>query len=604
MNKEELHKPLEAATRALAKKRAVTVRLQGNAAPSDIHTSDVVTLPVPDGRMTKEKLRSLRGQADLAALSLRYHSEKIHASLRPTSAKAAQMFDALERTRIEILGSHNWQGVSANLAQRMEDYCTRQGYDHLPERADPPTADILALLLRERALGIKPPANVARLVDLWRNWLEMAGGTILTNLPDHIEDQKQYGMLINSLIQKLELAAKEEGTEDATLKKDADSSQQEMQDEDGQEDDSAGAPSPGSLTSDGSGESDITGGETSSDAPPDDISPPQSDAPAKASNLIPNTRDFSELLNSPHYHPFTTRFDEVVKAEALVNGEELNRLRMLLDQKLANLHSVTSKLAGRLGRVLMARQAHAWEHELEDGIIDGKRLTRVIIDPNYSYFYKREKETDFRDTVVTLLLDNSGSMRGRPITVAALCADILARTLERCGVKVEILGFTTRDWKGGQSRKYWTEQGRRATPGRLNDLRHIIYKSADTRWQKARKNLGLMLKDGILKENIDGEAILWAYQRLMARPEQRRILMVISDGAPVDDSTLSVNSGSYLDQHLRQVIDAIQDYSNVELLAIGIGHDVTRYYKRAVTISDAMQLGDVMARELVKLFKE
>jgi cobaltochelatase CobT len=604
MMKDSLQKPLEAATRALSKQRNVSVRFRDNAPPNDINTSNVITLSVPDGRMTKEKFRSLRGEADLAALSLRYHSEKVHASLRPGSAKAAQMFDALERTRIEILGSENWQGVAANLTKRMEDYCIRQGYEHLPERADPPAADILALLLRERTLGIKPPDSAKRLVELWRSWLEMAGGAILDSLPLHLNDQQQYGMLINSLIKKLEAAAKEEGKEDAKLKQDADSAEEEISDEEGEEDDSEGAPSPGSLTSEGGGESDITGGHTQSDAPPDETLPPQNDAPAQQNNQIPNTPNFSELLNTATYHPFTTRFDEVVKAESLVNTEEMSRLRMLLDDKLSNLHSITSKLASRLGRVLMARQAHAWEHELEDGIIDGKRLTRVIIDPNYSYFYKREKETDFRDTVVTLLLDNSGSMRGRPITVAALCADILARTLERCGVKVEILGFTTRDWKGGQSRKLWTEQGRKATPGRLNDLRHIIYKSADMRWQKARKNIGLMLKDGILKENIDGEAILWAYQRLVARPEQRRILMVISDGAPVDDSTLSVNSGSYLDQHLRHVIEAIEDHSNVELLAIGIGHDVTRYYKRAVTISDAMQLGDVMARELVKLFKE
>ncbi len=350
----------------------------------------------------------------------------------------------------------------------------------------------------------------------------------------------------------------------------------------------------------GSGETEtMFTGVTSTDAPPNAAEQIQYDAPAQPSNIRPP--DFNAVLNAG-YHAFTTQFDEIIEADKLATTEEMVRLRQLLDQKLIHLHSVTGKLANRLQRLLLARQARIFEYEMEEGILDGRRLSNIIINPAYQNIYKQEKETDFRDTVVSLLIDNSGSMRGRPITVAALCADILARTLERCGVRVEILGFTTRDWKGGQSRKLWLERERPVNPGRLNDLRHIIYKSADQRWQKARRSIGLMLKDGILKENIDGEAIVWAHSRLLARPEQRRILMVISDGAPVDDSTLSSNNGSYLDRHLWQVINAIETNSDVELLAIGIGHDVTRYYKRAVTISDVNQLGDVMAKELVKLF--
>jgi cobaltochelatase CobT len=341
-------------------------------------------------------------------------------------------------------------------------------------------------------------------------------------------------------------------------------------------------------------------GVTSDDAPPPDAARQVwHDAPAQPSNIRPP--DFEALLTAG-YHSFTTQFDEVIEADKLASPEELARLRQLLDQKLVHLHSVTGKLASRLQRLLLARQARIFEYEMEEGLLDARKLSHVIIRPDYRNIYKQEKETDFRDTVVTLLIDNSGSMRGRPVTVAALCADILARTLERCGVRVEILGFTTRDWKGGRGRKLWLERDRPVNPGRLNDLRHIVYKSADQRWQKARRNIGLMLKDGILKENIDGEAIVWAHGRLLARPEQRRILMIISDGAPVDDSTLSSNNGGYLDRHLRQVIHAIENNSDVELLAIGIGHDVTRYYKRAVTISDVSRLGDVMAKELVKLF--
>jgi cobaltochelatase CobT len=601
MNRDSYYKPLEAAARALARKPKVSVRFRSNEPPPVINTQEAIAVATPEPELHPQALAALRGEIDLAALALRHHNPKTHASLRPTSLKAAAMFDTLERTRVELLGSQAFAGVEANLTRRMEQYCEREGYDRMPERADPPMADILALMLRERALGLKPPASTARIVDLWRRWVETAAGDTLNALSLHLSDQRQYGTLLQSLIRTLEKSGKDEGTEDATLKKDETQSD-EKTDSDESDDGNSDAPPAQSMGGDGDSEGAMMGAVHSSELPPDDATQVEGDSPPRERNSLPNTVDFETLANNVHYRSFTTRFDEVVEADKLAPPEEMARLRMLLDQKLVNLHSVTAKLASRLQRLLFAHQMHAWDYELEEGVIDGKRLARAIVNPNYPYLFKQEKRADFRDTVVTLLIDNSGSMRGRPITVASLCADILARTLERCGVKVEILGFTTRDWKGGQSRRLWVEQGRAGAPGRLNDLRHIIYKSADQRWQKARRNLGLMLKDGILKENIDGEAVLWAHQRLLARPEQRRILMVISDGAPVDDSTLSVNPGIYLDQHLRQVIGAIESYSDVELLAIGIGHDVTRYYTRAVTISDVEQLGDVMAKELVKLF--
>ena len=579
-----LHKRLEATARALAKKSGVSVRLQGNQAPSALNTSETISLPQPGGKMGRNALASLRGEADLAALALRYHAPATHAGLRPVSQNAAAVFDVLERTRIELFGSQKWNGVQANLAERAD------------KQAGGELADILALVLRQQVLGIKPPKRMAQAVEFWRNHVGNKIVEMLAGLADHIHDQKAYGITVNHILKVLELAGKQQGREEKA-EEDSDTGGNETESD---HEDSRGEEQSTLETIAGPGGSETTfTAATSGDAPPDTTEQVQYDAPAQPSNIRPP--DFETLLNSG-YHAFATQFDEIIEADKLATPEEMSRLRQLLDQKLVHLHSVTGKLANRLQRLLLARQARIFEYDMEEGVLDGRRLSNIIINPGYPNIYKQEKETDFRDTIVSLLIDNSGSMRGRPITVAAICADILARTLERCGVRVEILGFTTRDWKGGQSRKLWLERDRPMHPGRLNDLRHIIYKSADQRWQKSRRNIGLMLKDGILKENIDGEAIIWAHSRLLARPEQRRMLMAISDGAPVDDSTLSSNNGSYLDRHLWQVIHAIENNSDVELLAIGIGHDVTRYYKRAVTISDVNQLGDVMAKELVKLF--
>jgi cobaltochelatase CobT len=584
-----VNKRLEAAARALAKNPKVVIKMRGNEIPPELNENPVITLPATEA----ENLSFLRGEADLAALSLRYHIPKIHYSLRPAAFNSALVFDALERTRIEILGSEHWQGVKANLIQRAQNRLRHKNRSQGEE-----LGDALSLLLREKVLGVKPPQNKAPLVELWRKHLDGKLEEMLSGLVGHLSNQKEYAQTVNHILKVLDLAVRQQNKEEKPQENpDSEETDQNTAkaDEDRQEETEAET-----VAGTGGSERSIAGMASDDYEPPEDAPVMEYDLPSYPANAPMN--DFDALLHSNTYRAFTTQFDELIDADKLASHEEILRLRFQLDQKLINLHSITSKLAARLQRVLFAKQARTFEYGLEEGIIDNKRLANVIVNPDYEYFYKREKETDFRDTVVTLLIDNSGSMRGRPITVAALCADILARTLERCGVKVEILGFTTRDWKGGQSRKLWLERDRPLNPGRLNDLRHIVYKSADTRWQKARRNIGLMLKDGILKENIDGEAIIWAHGRLLARPEQRRILMVISDGAPVDDSTLSSNNGGYLDQHLLQVIHAIENNSDVELLAIGIGHDVTRYYKRAVTISDVSQLGDVMAKELAKLF--
>ena len=593
MTDKAIQKRLEAASRAISKRKNLSINFSGDIASPALGNNEVINLPRIDD------IALLRGDADLSSLALRYHNPLIHYNFRPQSANAAVVFDALEQARIEIIGSQNWSGVKQNLIKRLEEYHSKQVYHSTSQ----PVADILALLLREQILGTKPPKKIKTIVDLWRTRLNDSVGRILKNLPASINDQKKYASLVNNIIKELSFEGKEEGKSEAG-KSYGNSNEETSSEQTSDDSNENNKEQTDFISSSETGEKSFTSVIKSEDLPPDDAV--QLDSPMNSSpvNHIANVSDFSELINSPEYHIFTTNFDEIIEADKLSSPEEANRLRGVLDQKLISFHSVTSKLANRLQRLLLAKQSLIYEYEVEEGIIDSKNLSKLITNPNYSYIYKQEKETNFLDTIVTLLIDNSGSMRGRPITVAAICADILARTLERCGVKVEILGFTTRDWKGGQSRKLWQDSGKPEKSGRLNDLRHIIYKSANMRWQKARKNIGIMLKEGILKENIDGEAIIWAHKRLLARPEQRKILMVISDGAPVDDSTLSINSGNYLSEHLNKVIKSIENYSPVELLAIGIGHDVTRYYKRAVTISDVTQLGDVMAKELVKLFDE
>jgi cobaltochelatase CobT len=515
------------------------------------------------------------------------------------------VFEAVEQARVEAIGARAMPGVAQNLGAMIADRYQRRGII-ATERKDAPLEEALALIVRERLTGVAPPQNAGMLVDLWRPWIEEKAAAKLDELGGQIADQAAFARLSRDLIAALDMADElgedpdDEGEDENEGEQGEEGQSEERQE--GEQEDAESAASEDTERSDSDMQRSMEeAAEIDSDDVPEDFDAeesPEGDQPWRPQ--LP----FGSSINDDFYKVYSNQFDEEIGAEDLCDAEELTRLRGYLDKQLASMQGVVARLANRLQRRLMAQQNRSWDFDLEEGLLDAARLTRVIIDPLHALSFKVERDTEFRDTVVTLLLDNSGSMRGRPITVAATCADILARTLERCGVKVEILGFTTRAWKGGQARERWLAEGKPAAPGRLNDLRHIIYKSADMPWRRARRNLGLMMREGLLKENIDGEALIWAHNRLLGRPEQRRILMVISDGAPVDDSTLSVNSGNYLERHLRQVIGDIETRSPVELIAIGIGHDVTRYYRRAVTIIDAEELGGAMTDKLAELFEE
>jgi len=563
----------------------------------------LVQLPEPSRAPSAREIAVVRGWADSLALTAACHDPKLHARLAPKSGPARAVFESVERARIEALGANRMPGMAANLSARVEDQYGHGRYAEITERADAPLEDALSLIVRERLTGAAPPNTAKAMVDLWRPWIEERAGRTLSKLDKLAEDQATFGRSLRDLLKSLNVSEelsdgeREEGEDD---EQDPESGDQESKDNsEGQE--------PQDQDSDdqrGEGEE----GETTDQA--QDADADQFDADADSDEMAdarePWRPNFN-VLDNPEafgYKVFNRTHDEEIAAENLSTPDELERLRSFLDKELRNLQGAVARLANRLQRKLLAQQNRAWDFDLEEGTLDAARLTRVITDPLHPLSFKHERDADFRDTIVTLLLDNSGSMRGRPIMVAACCADILARTLERCGVKVEILGFTTRAWKGGQAREAWLAAGKPANPGRLNDLRHIIYKPADAPWRRAKRSLALMMREGLLKENIDGEALAWAHRRLQARPERRRILMMISDGAPVDDSTLSVNTGSYLELHLRQVIEEIETRSSVELIAIGIGHDVTRYYRRAVTITDPSELAGAMTDKLVELFEE
>jgi cobaltochelatase CobT len=562
-------------------------------------------LPEPARKMTRRDAAIVRGHADSIALKLACHDPKVHRKLMPGNPQARGVFEAVEQARVEAIGARRMAGVAKNLTAMLDDHFHRGKFDEITDRADAPLSDALAMLVRERLTGMAPPAAARKMVDLWRPVLEDKIGARLDRLDRLAEDQAKFGDAVHDLLTALELG------DDRNA--DADDDENQDDNRDGENDQSGAEGSPDSdaaqemsadqaqASTDEMSESAMESAQASTSDTFDDGELGDDETPGEATR--PNSRRDNQP-RGPEYHAFAPKFDEVVAAEDLCDHDELERLRSYLDKQLAHLQGIVARLANRLQRRLMAQQNRAWEFDLEEGILDPARLSRVVTDPYHPLSFMHEKEATFRDTVVTLLLDNSGSMRGRPITVAATCADILARTLERCGVKVEILGFTTRAWKGGQSREAWLAAGKPPNPGRLNDLRHIIYKSADAPWRRARKNLGLMMREGLLKENIDGEALDWAHKRLLGRSEQRKILMMISDGAPVDDSTLSVNPGNYLERHLRYIIEEIETRSPVELIAIGIGHDVTRYYRRAVTIVDAEELGGAITEKLAELFSE
>jgi cobaltochelatase CobT len=600
---EVFKRALAHAARSLAEQPDLEVVFSGDG-PSLVGHRAI--LPHPPRELSGVEATRIRGLADQMALRVAHHDGALHAKAKPKSLEGAQVYDALEQARIEAIGANALEGVRDNLAAVLEQSAQRKGLNHIGDRVTAPMAEIVALMVRERLTGSPPPPLAKALVDSFREEIEAKAGPDLDRLTGAVEDQKTFARIARAVVRDLSMG------DDLSDAPDQDSEDDESEDGEAEAssdgDGDGEEQSPQSATLDDSekshresetAESQLTEAEDDENAElsDDEVDMTEGDKPAR-----PDIKDSGRP--EPAYKVFTTEHDEVVNAEELCEPDELTRLRAYLDQQLASLSNVVSRLANRLQRKLLAQQNRAWSFDLEEGMLDVARLTRVIVDPTAPLSFKMEQDTEFRDTVVSLLIDNSGSMRGRPIMVAAVCADILARTLERCGVKVEILGFTTRAWKGGAGREDWLKAGKPASPGRLNDLRHIIYKSADAPWRRARKNLGLMMREGLLKENIDGEALMWAHQRLIGRTEQRRILMVISDGAPVDDSTLSVNSGHYLERHLRRVIAEIEGKSPVELIAIGIGHDVTRYYRRAVTIVDVEQLGGAITEQLAALFEE
>ena len=593
-----------------------TVRAIGNKAELEVSftadrpllTSDRARLANLPRLPTRRDIAIARGQGDAMAMRLASHDPETHRKRVPMDPQARAAFDALEQARVESLGCIRMPGMGGNIHEMLEDRLFRANFAEVDARDDAPLAEALGLILREKLAGVPVPPSGHALVDLWRTEIESKAGTSLESLLETYESQEEFSKAARKVLRDLNLISESDMADPSDSDEE---SQEENQPEQGDASDQAPEQGEGeneqqdSQDDQQSGESEDTGDVEGMDA---DMADSDEDAEAEAGEdapMPPPAKDGgTQLSNQFNYKVFTTKFDEIVKAAELCPPDELDQLRALLDKQLENLAGAVARLANKLQRRLMAKQNRSWQFDLEEGLLDTARLTRVVTDPLQALSFKVENDTDFRDTVVTLLIDNSGSMRGRPITIAAICGDILARTLERCGVKVEILGFTTRAWKGGKSREAWLEANRPANPGRVNDIRHIIYKAADEPWRHARRNLGLMMREGLLKENIDGEALEWARKRLMARPEQRRILMVISDGAPVDDSTQSVNAGNYLEAHLRQVIEDIETRSPIQLVAVGIGHDVTRYYRRAVTLLDAEELAGALTDELAALFDE
>lgn len=574
-----------------------------------ILTSDKARLANLPRLPTSRDIAIARGQGDAMAMRLASHDENVHRRKAPADPEARAAFDALEQARVESLGCTRLPGMKGNISEMLEDRLFRAHAGDISDRGDAPLAEALGLMLRQRLAGLAIPKSGEAIVDLWREEIEQRCETSLDDLSAALEDQAAFSRAAKRLLRDLDLLsdadlddpdadADEEGGDDQSEQAGEAETQEEQQGQgDSKDAEAREEDTPGSSEETG----EVEGVETDLD---DSDEEGDVEAGEESPNPPPQGTGEDRLSNEPTYKIFTTRYDEVVDASELCPTEELEQLRALLDKQLENLAGAVARLANKLHRRLMAQQNRSWTFDLEEGLLDTARLTRVVTDPLQPLSFKVENDTEFKDTVVTLLIDNSGSMRGRPITIAAICGDILARTLERSGVKVEILGFTTRAWKGGKSREAWLEAGRPANPGRVNDIRHIIYKSADEPWRHARRNLGLMMREGLLKENIDGEALQWAHKRLLGRPENRRILMVISDGAPVDDSTQSVNPGNYLEAHLRSVIEDIELRSPVQLIAIGIGHDVTRYYRRAVTLLDAEELAGALTDNLAALFEE
>lgn len=606
----------DATLRAVAGKRDLEVTYTPTETLSrklSLAAPDRARLPSPPLKLSEKERAVMRGTADAEGLRLRHHNTTLHHKLAPKDERARAIHDALETARIESIGANAMRGVKENLAAVMAEKFTQLGYHNLKERRNDTLPDALHAMVRARLTGEQLTPAVQNLVDHWQDWItEKLGDNWLGTLSTKTHDQKAFQKETRKYLVKLKLLADDgDGDEDG----DTPDESEPPKDDESKNDQSCDIDS---ETEDTSQDEETQPAEETDETADDESSSEDSLMGEEAEGTPKDVDDFDDDADQPEirdplqreadgpgtsYRIYTNQFDEIARAEDLADPDELTRLRALLDKQLGAMQTIVSRLANRLQRKLLAQQQRSWKFDLEEGYLDSSRLARIIANPTVPLSFKQEKEAPFKDTIVTLLLDNSGSMRGRPITIAAMCADILARTLERCGIKVEILGFTTRTWKGGKSRDLWIEHGRPETPGRLNDLRHIIYKSADAPWRRTHKNLGLMLKEGILKENIDGEALAWAYNRLAMRGEARKILMVISDGAPVDDSTLSVNPSNILEQDLRHVINWIEMIGKVDLTAIGIGHDVTRYYQNAITISDVTELGEALVQNLSELFE-
>ncbi|MBD2841315.1 cobaltochelatase subunit CobT [Erythrobacter rubeus] len=592
---------LTGAARAIAKDSEVEVAWSADVPGA---SGNRFRVPLPARELPGEQVTEARGFADSFALKLRHHNAGLHATGAPPEPVARACYDAIEQVRYEALGANRFGGIKSNLDAATELRTAGDDIVRAQNSSEVPLQTALSLMLREQLTGDPIPERAKAGVGLVREFIEDKVGKDFDALSQQLADQEAFQQLTLDMLRELDLTRPTDAPEDTDNDdgEDEDGADDEQTGDDQDEGDAdpqsaemagemAEGDGEGDADSDMSAEDEIEEGE------------PGEDGDASNAPVRPN-RPQADIPDGLDYKAFTDRFDEEVEAPELCDAEELDRLRAYLDSQLTGLQGVVTRLANRLQRRLMAQQNRSWDFDQEEGVLDAARLSRVIVSPGTALTYKVERDIDFKDTIVTLLIDNSGSMRGRPISIAAISADILARTLERCGVKTEILGFTTRAWKGGQAREAWLADGKPQNPGRLNDLRHIIYKQADEPWRRARRNLGLMMREGLLKENIDGEALLWAHSRLVYRPEERRILMVISDGAPVDDSTLSVNSAGYLEAHLRGVIDWIENVSPVQLVAIGIGHDVTRYYRRAVTIMDVEQLGGTIMEQLAELFED
>ena len=595
-------KALAEATKVMADDPELSVTYSVD--PSGV-SGDTMRLPQVSRRMSRDEVLVARGTADALALHRKYHNDATHSKYCPQGSIAQELYEAMEVARCEAMGARDMPGTAGNIDAKIGAEATQKGYEQITDRADAPLATATGYLIRHLATGRDLPAGAQNVMELWRDFIEGQASEQLNNLNDILSDQADFARFARQIIS--DLGYGDQLGDDPDEMDDEAQDDAEQTEEDDQDPDSTGQDESSEDEVDANPEqsqdeqqdptaAQISLDDSADDEIDDDADMPEGDAPQEPPAPLP----VSEA--DPDYKVYAQNFDEEIKAEDLAEPVELERLRAYLDQQLEPLKGAVARLANKLQRRLQAQQNRSWLFDLDEGILDAGRLARVVSTPTTPLSFKMEKDTEFRDTLVTLLLDNSGSMRGRPISIAAICADVLARTLERCNVKVEILGFTTRAWKGGQSREHWLNEGRPQQPGRLNDLRHIIYKGADAPWRRVRSNLGLMMKEGLLKENIDGEALEWAHRRMANRPEARKILMVISDGAPVDDSTLSVNAANYLEKHLRDVIAMVERRKAVELLAIGIGHDVTRYYERAVTITDVEQLAGAMTEQLAALF--